>query len=87
MCPRPHHVLNSLQPSAPDVLRSLSALIILPLVIPNTIGTSQSPVGNFQLMSAEGLGLRQGQAGSGDSSQPWRGCTSRRSRDARDVTH
>lgn len=57
-CPRPHYDFKSLQLAAPDVLRSLPALIILPSVVPNTKGTSISPAGSGQLMSAERLGLR-----------------------------
>ena len=74
-CPRPHHLFESLKPTALDVLRSLLTLIILLLVALNKMGTSNSSVGSSQLLSAERLCLRQGQARSWDSSHLWRGCT------------
>lgn len=86
-CPRPHHFLKSLKPTARDVLKSFSALVILLWVAPSTTGTSNNSAGGSQLLSAKRPCLRQGQTGSRSSSHPWRGCTSRTSQDALVLAH
>lgn len=60
-CPRSHHIFTSWKLTTPDALRSFTALIILPFVVPNIIETSNGSLGSSQLLAAKRLHLGAGE--------------------------